>query len=335
MADPMRIAVLIPDDRYRSMLTPEADAAMEGLGAVERGHGTTRDLVDEAPRLLPHAGALFTGWGAPPLTEALLDEAADLRIILHCAGSVRSIIPTSVFDRGITVCHAAAIIADAVAEFCLLQELLLLRGVHKMDARLKAGVPWREAGEYPSRLLQVRLVGIVGSGYVAQRHIRLLHAFDAKIRVSDPYMSVEKAARLGVEPIDLDRLFAESEVICVHAPKIAETHRMITATHLASIRPGAVLVQTSRSWVMDQEALLRELRTGRFLASLDVFDEEPQPANSPFFQLDNVVVTPHRAGHTIDSQRRQGAAMVEELGRYLRGEPLQYRIDPETYDQLA
>src|SRR5579859_3652673 len=219
MTGPMRIAVLIPDARYRSMLTPEADETMEGLGAVERGHGAARDLVEEAPRLLPRAGALFTGWGAPPLTDALLDEAADLKIILHCAGSVRSIIPKSAFDRGITVCHAAAIIADAVAEFCLLQELLLLRGVHTVDVRLKAGVPWREAGAYPSRLLQGRLVGIIGSGYVAQRHIRLLHAFDATVRVSDPYMSAEKAAQIGVESIDLDRLFAESEVICVHAPK--------------------------------------------------------------------------------------------------------------------
>ncbi len=335
MSDQPRIAVLVPDARYRNMITSEADAALDQLGSVRRASGDGKAVAEQAPVLVPDAEALFTGWGTPQITEALLDEATHLNIILHCAGSIRNLIPKSVFDRGITLCHAAPVIADAVAEFCLLQELLWLRGVHRMSAALRSGVPWREAGEYPSRLLEGRLVGIVGSGYVAQRHIRLLNAFHARVRVSDPYMPAEKAARLGVEPVTLERLFAESEIICLHIPKTPETNGMITVELLASIQPGAILVQTARSSVMDQMALLRELQTGRFVASIDVFDEEPQPPDSPFFQLDNVVVTPHQAGHTIDSQRRQGAAMVEEYGRFLRGEPLQYQIQPEMYDQLA
>jgi phosphoglycerate dehydrogenase-like enzyme len=331
----MRIVTLIPDRRYANMITADADARMDQLGDVARASGDRRAVAEQAPTLLPHAHACFTGWGTPPLTDGLLDETPDLGIILHCAGSVRNIVPKSVFARGITLCHAAAVIADAVAEFCLLQELLWLRGVHRMSAALKAGVPWSEAAAHPAHLLEERVVGLVGSGYVAQRHIRLLHAFGAQVRVADPYLSAEKAASLGVERATLAQVFGESEIICVHAPKIPETRRMIGANHLASIRPGAILVQSSRSWVMDQEALLRELQTGRFFASLDVFDEEPQPSNSPFFQLDNVVVTPHQAGHTIDTERRQGATMVEELARFQRGEPLQYQILPEMYDQLA
>jgi len=127
----------------------------------------------------------------------------------------------------------------------------------------------------------------------------------------------------------------DSDIIAIHAPKTAETHHLITADLLARIRPGAILIQNARSWVVDQEALLRELQTGRFVAAIDVFDQEPQPPDSPFFALDNVIVTPHAAGHSRDSHERQGLAMVEEIERFSRSEPLRYAIAAGRYELLA
>ncbi|HEV7213675.1 MAG TPA: hydroxyacid dehydrogenase [Chloroflexota bacterium] len=331
----MRIATVIADARYRLMLTETADARLDTLGEVRRAAGDTKAVAAEAPNLLHDADVILTGWGSPPLREEWLDQAPNLRLICHCAGSVRGIIPTSIYQRGVTLCHAAPIIADSVAEFCISLELLWLRRPHVMDRQLKAGVPWREVGQFTGALLAARRVGLVGSGYVAQRHIRLLLAFGAQVRVADPYLSAERAAELGVERASLEEVFSESEIIAIHAPKTPETHRMITADLLARIKPDAILIQNARSWVVDQEALLRELRTGRFVAAIDVFDQEPQPPDSPFFALDNVIVTPHVAGHSRDSHERQGLAMVEEVERFCRGEPLRYAIAAERYELLA
>jgi phosphoglycerate dehydrogenase-like enzyme len=331
----MRIATVIADGRYRLMLTEAADARLDTLGAVTHAKGDTMAVAAQAPELLSSADAILTGWGSPALLEAWLDGAPNLRLICHCAGSVRGIIPTSIYARGITLCHAAPIIADSVAEFCISLELLWLRRPHVMDRQLKAGVSWREVGQFTGALLAARRVGLVGSGYVAQRHIRLLRAFGATVHVADPYLTAERAAELGVERATLEEVFGDSDIIAIHAPKTPETHHMITADLLARIKPDTILIQNARSWVVDQEALLRELRTGRFVAAIDVFDQEPQPPDSPFFALENVIVTPHAAGHSRDSHERQGMAMVEEVERFARSEPLRYTIVEERYELLA
>lgn len=222
-----------------------------------------------------------------------------------------------------------------MAEFCISLELLWLRRPHMMDRQLKSGVPWREVGQFTGSLLSARCVGLVGSGYVAQRHIRLLLAFGALVRVADPYFTAERANELGVERATLEEVFGESDIIAIHAPKTPETHHLISADLLARIKPNAILIQNARSWVVDQDALLRELKTGRFVAAIDVLDQEPQPPDSPFFALDNVIVTPHAAGHSRDSHERQGLAMVEEVERFTHGEPLRYAIAEERYELLA
>ncbi len=331
----MQVAILIPDTTYAQLYPPDVQARIACLGLVTQATGNSAALAEQAPALLAQAEVLLAGPGTPALQEEWLDGAPRLKLIGYSTGSVRGIIPPSIYARGITLCHAAQIIADSVAEFCISLELLWLRRPHIMDRQLKAGVPWREVGQFTGSLLAARRVGLVGSGYVAQRHIRLLLAFGATVRVADPYLSAERAAELGVELAALEEVFGDSDIIAIHAPKTAETHHLITADLLARIRPGAILIQNARSWVVDQEALLRELQTGRFVAAIDVFDQEPQPPDSPFFALDNVIVTPHAAGHSRDSHERQGLAMVEEIERFSRSEPLRYAIAAERYELLA
>jgi phosphoglycerate dehydrogenase-like enzyme len=332
-----RIATLIPDANYRSMITPETDERLNALGDIERACGDRQAVTQQAPALLREAEVILTGWGTPALQEAWLEQAPNLQLICHCAGSVRGIVPPSVFQRGVALAHAAPIIADAVAEFCIALELLLLRRIHEIDRELKATGDWGAMKRLglEGHLLAAQTVGLVGSGYVAQRHIRLLRAFGPRIRVADPFLTEERARELGVERASMEQVFGECSVIAVHVPKTPETRQLVRADLLERIRPGAVLIQTSRSWVMDQEALLRELATGRFYAALDVFDQEPQPADSPFYRFDNVVVTPHIAGGSKESYARQGLAMVEEIERFRRGEPLRYQIQPDRFDQMA
>ncbi len=156
--------------------------------------------------------------------------------------------------------------------------------------------------------------------------IRLFKAFGCRVLVSDPSLSHERATILGVDLASLAELFAAADVVTLHLPVLPETKRMIGATQMNLLRDGAVFINTARGAVIDEDALLSELKTGRIVAALDVFEEEPLPADSPFRSLSNVVLSPHVAGLTLDTYLQQGQAMVDELERFLANRPLQYEI---------
>jgi phosphoglycerate dehydrogenase-like enzyme len=249
---------------------------------------------------------------------------------------VRHIVPVEAYARGIQITHAAPLLADAVAECTLLLILEGLRRVGEMDRRMKAGAPFHEAGNvYQGDLLQGQRVGLVGAGYVGRRLIRLLAPFFVDLSVYDPYLSTADSGTLGVHSVDLDTVFAENRIVSIHAPSTPETHHMIGARQLGLLREHAVLVNTARSRLMDQGALLAELARGRIWAALDVFDLESLPVDHPFRRLDNVLLTPHVAGRTLMTLRRQGEAMVDEVEHWITGKPLQYGITEAMYPIMA
>ena len=321
-----KIALLIPPGRVDDVFTDQALARLERLGRVVRGDGTTDEIAADLPELLLGADVAITGWGAPPIPLELFGPR--LRLVAHAAGSVKRIVPAEAVARGVVVSHAAHVIADAVCEYTLGLILLGLRRPHEMDAAMRRGAAWREAAYGGARTLAGRPVGVVGAGYVGRRVLRLLEAFGARLFVHDPYAP-------DLETIGLAELFERSEVVTLHAPITPETRHMIGAAELARLRDGALFVNVARSWLVDQAALLAELQRGRFWAALDVFDQEPLPADSPFRSLPNVLITPHQAGFTRDTYARQGLETVEEVERHLRGEPLQHRIAPERFHLMA
>lgn len=329
------VALLIPESRRAEVLTEAALIQLHQLARIREAGGDSAAIASRLPSLLRDADVAITGWGSPPLPEEVLGEASRLRLIAHTAGSVKRLIPPSAFDRGITVCHAASVIADAVAEMTVLYALLGLRRVHEMSQSLKSGAAWRDTANPAPRLLGAQSVGLVGAGYVGRKVARLIRAFGSEVLVYDPYLSPADAADLGVELVSLADLFQRGAVVSIHAPVTPETVHLVGATELSALRDGATFINCSRSRVVDSDALLAQLRTGRFWAALDVFDEEPLPLNSPFRALPNVLLTPHQAGHTLDTYRRQGQEMVDEVARFIAGDPLRFRIRPESFALLA
>jgi phosphoglycerate dehydrogenase-like enzyme len=330
-----RLLLLMPEPRRSEVFSAEALARLRALGDLTAPEGDTTALTASLPELLGESEVAVTGWGAPPLLPDLLASASRLRLIAHSAGSIRSIVPIGAFERGIVVCHAADVIAEAVCEATLLLILTGLRRFHEMDRALKAGGSWGEAGSnHFGHQLSGRTVGLIGCGHVARRVIALLKPFLVRILVYDPFLTDQRAAELGVVRASLEEVLG-AEVVSNHAPVTPETRHMLGARELALIRDDAVFVNTARAWAIDQVALLAELRTGRFWAALDVFDREPLPEDSPLRGLDNVFLTPHRAGQTRETYLKQGAAMVDEVERYLSGQPLLYRVQPEQYQIMA
>jgi phosphoglycerate dehydrogenase-like enzyme len=331
-----KILVLPQPGLYTELFSPAADAQLHGLGDVTRNSESRNWDSDELASKIGEYDIIMTGWGTSRFTDEVLAAAPNLKLIAHTAGSIKHMLPPPVFARGIAVTHAAGAIAPAVAELTILLILLSLRQVHKLDAMLKRGEPWDTVkNAVVGREIAGQRVGVVGAGYTGRQVIRLLQGLGAEVWVYDPYLDTERAAALGVHHSALDDIFAQCPIVTLQAPPTKETYHMVGAKQLALLQDGAVFINTARSHLVDEEALLAELRKGRFQAALDVFDQEPLPEDSPFRTLDNIVITPHVAGHSAQARRRQGQEMVNEIARFLAGEPLHYPVTVEMLEIMA
>ena len=339
MTSKPRILNIVRPNDWDMLFTPATRDALNELGEMAY-RGQERMSSEELAEMLPGYDFLLGGWGTPRFTDEVLAAAADqLKLYAHSAGSVKGILPPAVFEQGITVTHGARAIAYAVADMCVSLIWTMLRQTHKMDAALKSGASWNDAKNAAIGLTAGighefigQRVGVLGAGHTGRTFIQLIRRLDCEVWVYDPYLSEEAAAKLGARKAELDAVLSQCPIVSCQLPTTDETFRMIGARELALLQNGAIFCNTARSRVIDMDALLAELQTGRFQAALDVFDEEPLPEESPFRQLNNAILTPHVAGATVEARQRQGQFMVDEMRRFLSGEPLLYQV---TGDMLA
>ncbi|MEU0834701.1 hydroxyacid dehydrogenase [Streptomyces sp. NPDC005969] len=283
------------------------------------------DLADPTPETaaaLAEADVLLTCWGATPLTAEVLEGAPRLRAVVHAAGSVKHHITDACWERGIAVTSAAAANALPVAEFALAAILFAGKRVLQTAQRyaaLRTDHDWLQelAGSGNYR----RTVGIIGASRIGRRVIELLRPFDLDVLLYDPFVDAAEAARLGVRLAALDELCAGSSVVSVHAPQLPETHHLIGAAQLAAMATGTTLINTARGSLIDEDALLPQLQSGRLHAVLDVTDPELPPALSPLYELPNVLLTPHIAGSVGNELHRMADQALDEMERFASGLP--------------
>ena len=329
-----------------NLITPRPETPVMPADALQRLRDAGWTVVDrplpraatsdQLPALVgPDASAVLTSWGTPTFTPAVHDALPGLRFIGYCAGSVKRVVTPETFSRGVVVSSAAPVIATAVGEYCLAVLLWTLRDLGAITSAL-ATRRGREGWVRPatSRSLWGRSVGIVSASTTARVFIDLLRPFGCDIAVYDPYLSDAAAAHLGVRVAPLDEVF-DRPIVSIHAPDLPATRGLIGAEHLARIPEGGILINSSRPHVYDEDALLAALRTGRFRAVLDVFPQEPLPADNPLYTLPNVVLTPHTAGYSRDVYANMGRELVADLLHWEAGEALYMAVDARRWELLA
>ncbi|MFJ6443271.1 hydroxyacid dehydrogenase [Streptomyces sp. NPDC091649] len=321
-----------------AVLTPEALDRLGGVADLVPGLLVTDFGADDPAQRagLREAEVLFTGWGCPLLDPAALSAMPRLRAVVHAAGSVKHHITQGVWDRGIVVSTAATANAFPVAEYTVAAILFANKRVlesarvyREKRSRVNLFDRFPDAGNYR------RTVGIVGASRIGRRVVELLRPHDLRLLVHDPYLDEADARALGVERSDLDALVAESDVVSVHAPALPETRHLLDGPALALMRDGATLVNTARGSLVDTDALVKELVTGRLNAVLDHTEPEVLPPDSPLYDLPNVLLTPHIAGSQGGELHRLADAAVDELERYARGLPFAHPVDARTLHQHA
>lgn len=333
--NPRKILYLPPTGLSKEILSDEAVKRLESLGTVIWNEMDRNYTSDELLELIPGAEVIITSWGSSPITEEHLAEAADLKIVGHAAGSVKTRMADAGHERGIVLLSAAAVIAESVAEYTLWAMLSGQRNLYRYEQVMKEERGWKTKNEDFGHSLYGKSVGIVSASMVGRRVIKLLEPFSCDVLVYDPYLGSEEARALGVRTVALEELFSSGDIISIHAPSTPETKGMITQKHFQSIRDDALLINTARTWVLDQDGLVNELQKGRFTAYIDVFDKEPLPADHPIRDLDNVFLSPHVSGHTTEIRQRLVEEIVKDVERFFNDEPMQLAVSYERLKIMA
>jgi len=248
-----------------------------------------------------------------------------VKLIAHCGGEVKSRVAEAMFDH-LIVTNAADPMARGVAEMALAFVLTLVRRVPEYSAEMRSGVSRSNEQVSEGEMLSGRKVGIVGFGRIGRAVARMIKPFGVELLVSDPYAQAEN----GTVLVELDQLLRTCSVVIVSAALTPETRHLFDARRLSLLADGTYLINVARGGLIDMEALLAELRTGRITAALDVTDPlEPLPSDHELRRLTNVILTPHIAAGGIEVRREMGAIAVDEVIRFANGRPPRNRVTRE------
>ena len=274
-------------------------------------------LPDEIYRDVDSFDILVTQF--PPVSKRLIESAKRLKIIGVLRGGFENVDVETATKNGISVFNTPGRNARAVAECTVGLILAELRNIARGHCELKRE-NWTR--EYPNKNdipeLFGKTVGLVGFGAIGRLVAGYVQAFGANVHVYDPYIP---SGIISVAQVDLDTLMQTSDIVSVHARYGPETHHLLNRCRLEMMKPTAILVNTARSGLIDEAALIDILKNRKIMgAALDVFDEEPLSKNSPFLTLDNVTIVPHIAGSTADAFRNSPKLFATHLIRCLKGE---------------
>ena len=294
----------------------------------------TADSID--PALLAQADVIFSGWGAPVLDAAFMAAAPNLKAFFYGSGSIRGIVTDAFWERDIPICSAWAANAVPVAEFTLAQIILCLKRAWHAAQTIRSEGQYLNHRELHMTGMYGSTVGLVSLGMIGRMVAEHLQRFEVNVIAYDPFVSAADAAARGMRLCGLDEVFEQADVVSLHTPWLKETEGMITGDHFRRMKPYSAFINTARGAVIREDEMIAVLQARPDItAALDVTYPEPPLPGSPLFTLPNVMLTPHIAGSMDGECHRMGRYMVDELQRFLAGEPLRYSLTREQAERMA
>src|SRR6059036_1147610 len=266
------------------------------------------------------------------VTRAVMSALEGLKTVVRTGVGYDVIDVPAATELGVIVVNIPDLWIREVANHALALLLAWNRGVVVMDRQVHAGV-WtgRVPGSHTGAL-HGEIVGIVGLGNIGSAFARRVAALETKVIACDPYVDDERFAALGVERVSLETLAERADYVSVHTLLNAETRHLIGEAFFTRMKPTAILINTSRGPVVDEQAMARALRDKRLAgAALDVWEEEPVAASNPLLKMDNVIATPHAAYYSSAAVAQIPGRCGEEVARVLTGQRARNVVNPEVY----
>jgi phosphoglycerate dehydrogenase-like enzyme len=295
-----------------------------------------RNFAEHAPGL-GDVEVIFATWGLPSFTDAHFAAMPKLRAVFYAAGNVKAF-ATPLVERGVVLVSAWAANAIPTAELVLSQILLACRGYFRSVRQYAATHDLAAAKDFRRTGAAGETVGLIGTGFIAQRLARHLHAFGFRLlaSASDPFLTDERAREMGVEKVTLEELFARSYVVSNHVPDLPSTKHILGGDLFARMRDGATFINSGRGAQVVEADLARVLAARPDLtALLDVTAPEPPAADSPLWRLPNVVMSPHIGGTIGDEVVRLADCVLEEFDAWRAGRPLRYQVTREVLASMG
>jgi phosphoglycerate dehydrogenase-like enzyme len=267
----------------------------------------------------------------PKITSNSLAGISRLCAVGRCGVGYDNVDLAACTEQGIAVYITPGGVVRPVAESIVLLVLALSHNLVHKDRLVRQG-RWAESTSKLGREPRDRVVGTIGLGNIASEAIRLLRVLDVKRFLAfDPYAEIGRAESLGAEPVSLERLLRESDYVLVNCPLTAETRGLLGREQFAQMKPDAVLINTARGPIVNQDALIDALQAGTIAgAALDVFEREPLSAESPLTKMDNVILTSHSVAWTEELFRDMGRIDCEGALAIYRGEVPKHVVNPQV-----
>lgn len=305
---------------------------LSALGELRINPNSRQYTRDELKDLLNDIDIILTHWGMTQLDAELLDCAPKLKLLAHCAGTVAHIASEECYRRGIPVLSANPIMAKFVAEWVLGAMIAGLRQFVWYDNGMREG-KWLRSPATAGSLFGSR-VGLIGLGTVGRRLLDLLRPFGCEVRVYDPYIP---ESALDEYEFAHRSSFEESmncPVVSIHASQTPETYHMINADTLKLMPDGGLLINSSRGSLVDTEAAICELESGRISMVFDVYEHEGRAQDSRLLDCrSNTILLPHTAGNPAGSSMTSG--IIDDIERFLHNEPMKLVVSYEQYQHMT
>jgi phosphoglycerate dehydrogenase-like enzyme len=312
-------------------MPPAIAAGFEVLDAVGfdvEMRGDLYRVADESRLLEGLSDAWAVVAGAEPYAGSLFERLPGLRVVARPGAGFDTVDVASATARGILVFTTPAPLGEAVADFTVGLMLAAFRRIVTLDRSLRDGV-WHP--EVMGSDLHGATIGIVGLGRIGRAVATRLGGFGCRLIATEPEPDAQFCAQHGIEVMELEPLLEQADLVTLHVPLVAGTRRLIDGRRLDRMKPGAVLVNTSRGGIVDEAALVASLRRGHLRAAgLDVFAVEPLPPDHPLLGLDNVVLTGHVASHTPGTLKGLVDATVAGLVAAAAGRSPENALNPEV-----
>jgi phosphoglycerate dehydrogenase-like enzyme len=279
--------------------------------------------------------AIFSTWGMPALSPMEIAQLPRLEHVFYAAGSVQSF-ARPFLEAGVEVHSAWAANAIPVAEATVAHIVLALKGTFAQARIVREDRNMGSARRPPIRGSYGATVGLLALGQIGCKVAELLRSYHLNVVAYDPYVSEHRARSLGVTLLPLTELLRTADVVSVHLPNLPATHGLLGAEELRLLKPYATFVNTARGAVVREAELWTVLRERPDISAvLDVVHPEPPQADSPMWELPNVLYTPHICGSLGDEVWRLADYMIEECERWLAGEPPRWSVDLSMLETMA
>lgn len=270
------------------------------------------------------ADALIVQWA--PITRSVIECLNQCKIIVRYGIGVDNIDLVAAKEKGIPVCNVPDYCIEEVADHTIALALAALRQIVDIDQRVRKG-DWRIILPRPVSSFSNMNFCVAGFGRIAREVAKRAIGLRFKVNAYDPFVNEADIKDAGVEPVSLDQLFQDADVLSIHLPLKADTFHFINKTSIKKLKPGALIINTSRGGLIDSTALAEAVNNKEIWgAALDVFEEEPLPLNHILYQISGIILSSHVAWYSIQSIPVLQMKAAEEVLRALKGEPLLNRV---------